>query len=128
VPVVAVKMRLVTRGQFSGLVSSGGWLYAVEPAQHGPQLAKTTVVRIDPTSGRIVARSAILPGAVALTFAGNTLWLMVLLVLARVWPLTAHETYSETRGPNQQKRGWPFCRATRALPMRMSRFRVDTID
>ena len=86
VPVVAVKFRLVAKGQFSGLVSSRRWLYAVEPAQHGPQLAKTTVVRVDPTSGRIVARSAILPGAVELTFTGNTLWLMAGLTKDRGLP------------------------------------------
>ena len=76
VPVTLVKTTVVAKGQFSGLVSGGGWLYSVQLAQHGPQLARNTVVRLDPASGRIVARSAILPGAFSPTFVDNTLWLI----------------------------------------------------
>src|ERR1035438_7119208 len=63
VPIVPVKVQVVTEGQFSGLVSGGGWLYSVQLPQRGSQLARAMVVRLDPTSGHIVARSVVLPGA-----------------------------------------------------------------
>jgi len=81
VPIVPVKVQVVAKGQFSGLVSGGGWLYSVELPQRGSQLARATVVRLDPASGHIAARSVVLPGAApagasALTFVDNALWLL----------------------------------------------------
>ena len=76
VPVFPVKVRVVAKGQFSGLVSGGGWLYSVQLPYRGSQLARAMVVRLDPASGHVVARSSVLPGASSPTFVDNTLWLM----------------------------------------------------
>ena len=81
VPIVPVKVQVVAKGQFSGLVSGGGWLYSVELPQRGSQVARATVVRLDPASGHIVARSVVLPGAApagasSLSFVDNALWLL----------------------------------------------------
>jgi hypothetical protein len=75
-PVVPVKTQVVAKGQFSGLVSGGGWLYSVQFARQGPELARATVVRLDPTSGDVVARSAVLPGADSPIYVDHTLWLI----------------------------------------------------
>jgi hypothetical protein len=78
VPVVPVKAQVVAKGQFSGLVSGEGWLYSVQLAQQGPLWARPTVVRLDPVTGHIVARSPVLPGAApgasSPTFVDNALW------------------------------------------------------
>jgi hypothetical protein len=67
--------RIVDRGAFSGLVSARGSLYAVIYSAAGPLERGTRVVRIDATSGKILATSAVLPGVDAPVFAGKTLWL-----------------------------------------------------
>jgi hypothetical protein len=67
--------RIVDRGSYSGLTSSRGSLYAVRFAASGPLLRGTQVVRINATSGKIVAVSAVVPGVDAPVFAGKTLWL-----------------------------------------------------
>ena len=86
VPIVPVKVRVVAKGQFSGLVSGGGWLYSVQLPQRGSQLARATVVRLDSASGHIVARSPALPGAFSPTFVDNALWLMAGLSKGRGLP------------------------------------------
>ena len=86
VPIVPVKVQVVAKGQFSGLVSGGEWLYSVQLPQRGSQLARAMVVRLDPASGHIVARSVVLPGASSPTFAANALWLMAGLSKGRGLP------------------------------------------
>ena len=91
VPIVPVKVQVVAKGQFSGLVSGGGWLYSVELPERGSQWARALVVRLAPASGHIVARSAVLPGAApaaasSLSFVDNALWLMAGLSKGRGLP------------------------------------------
>jgi outer membrane protein assembly factor BamB len=86
VPIVPVKVQVVAKGQFSGLVSGGGWLYSVELPERGSQVARAIVVRFDPASGHIVARSAVLPGASSPTFVDNALWLIAGLSKGRGLP------------------------------------------
>ena len=85
-PIVPVKVQVVAKGQFSGLVSGGGWLYSVELPERGSQVARAIVVRFDPASGHIVARSAVLPGASSPTFVDNALWLIAGLSKGRGLP------------------------------------------
>jgi len=86
VPIVPVKAQVVAKGQFSGLVSGRDWLYSVQLPQRGSQLARATVVRLDPASGHIVARSVVLPGASSPAFVDNALWLMAGLSKGRGLP------------------------------------------
>lgn len=66
--------RIVVPGDFAGLVAADGTLYSVRFALHGPTALKSRVVRINPTTGRIVAQSRILPGANLPVFADGRLW------------------------------------------------------
>ena len=86
VPIVPVKVQVVAKGQFSGLVSGRDWLYSVQLPQRGSQLARAMVVRLDPASGHIVARSVVLPGASSPAFVDNALWLMAGLSKGRGLP------------------------------------------
>ncbi len=86
VPVSLVKAQVVAKGQFSGLVAGGGWLYSVQLPDRGSQSAGATVVRLDPASGHVVTRSSVLPGASSPTFVDNALWLLAGLSKVRGLP------------------------------------------
>jgi hypothetical protein len=60
--------RIVVKGQFADLMSAGSSLYAVSLATKGPASSGTRVVRVDPTSGKVVATSVVLPGITAPQF------------------------------------------------------------
>lgn len=67
--------RIVVPGNFSGLMSAEGSLYAVKYAAHGPLAHGSRLVRIDPVSGRVLAQSSILPNVAAPIYADHALWL-----------------------------------------------------
>jgi hypothetical protein len=67
--------RIVVKGQFADLMSAGSSLYAVSLATKGPASSGTRVVRVDPTSGKVVATSVVLPGITAPQFVDGALWI-----------------------------------------------------
>jgi len=67
--------RIAVPGDFSGLMSAQGSLYAVKYAAHGPLPHGSTVVRVDPVSGRVLAQSSILPDVAAPIFVNHAVWL-----------------------------------------------------
>jgi hypothetical protein len=66
--------RIVVKGQFADLMSAGSSLYAVALPTKGPASSGTRVVRVDPTSGKVVATSAVLPAITAPQFVDGLVW------------------------------------------------------
>jgi hypothetical protein len=68
--------RIIIPGNFAGLVVADGSLYSVRDAAHGPLALSSRVIRVNPTTGKIVAQSRILPGASLPVFAAGRLWVI----------------------------------------------------
>jgi hypothetical protein len=66
--------RIVVKGEFADLMSAGSGLYAVSLPTKGPASSGTRVVRVDPTSGKVVATSAVLPGITAPQLVDGAIW------------------------------------------------------
>jgi len=66
--------RIVVKGQFADLIGAGTSLYAVSLPSKGPASSGTRVVRVDPTSGKVVATSVVLPGIATPQFVDGAIW------------------------------------------------------
>src|SRR5450631_4420756 len=66
--------RIIVKGQFADLIGAGTSLYAVSLASKGPASSGTRVVRVDPTSGKVVAASVVLPEVTAPQFVDRAIW------------------------------------------------------
>jgi hypothetical protein len=67
--------RIAVPGNFEGLMSAHGSLYAVRFAPHGPLARGSRVVRIDSASGRMLAQSPILPDVASPIYVDHAIWL-----------------------------------------------------
>ena len=66
--------QIVVKGQFADLIGAGTSLYAVSLASKGPDSSGTRVVRVDPTSGKVVATSVVLPEITTPQFVDGAIW------------------------------------------------------
>ena len=66
--------RIVVKGQFADLMGAGTSLYAVSLPSKDPASSGTRVVRVDPTSGKVVATSLVLPETTAPQFVDGAIW------------------------------------------------------
>ena len=70
----AWQAQIKVQGTFSGFLSANHSLYAVLDSSTGPQLRGRRLIRIDPSNGRVLARSKILPGVEVPVYVGGSLW------------------------------------------------------